>query len=245
MRSNKQSEMVNHTLYELLYRNSSTKVNKKRMVLALLTSHLIGMEEGLQYVKNLRNGEVSVLFSADDSLLAEYPLTQLINLIENDNWLSKAQLQDRILDKVDAILIPIFSFSMATNILLLHDQNPFVRFILKALFSGKKVIGLKTGIDPYHPLWTINGLDKGSHFLKRKMSNQIAELKSMGIQLINEQDSFITSNREIQSKSVITEKTIRYYHQQNDKKLFISRETIITPLALDTAKELAISVIKQ
>lgn len=237
--------MVNHTLYELLNRNSPTKVKKKRMVIALLTSHLIGMEQGLQYIKNLPNDNVLVRFSADDSLLAQYPLTHLVNKIENDNWLSKTQLQDSILDTVDTILIPVFSFSMAANILLFNDQNQFIRLILKALFSGKTVIGLKTGIDPYHPLWTANGLDKGTPFLKRKLYNQLAELKLMGIQLINEQDCFITSDREIKSKSVITEKTILYFHQKQYKKLFISKETIITPLAIDTAKELAVSLIKQ
>ena len=237
--------MVNHTLHELLYRNSSTKVKKKQAVLALFTSHFIGMEQGIQHVKNLRKEEVSVLFSADDSLLAKYPLAQFINLVGNDNWISKTQIQHSSLEAVDVIFIPIFSISLATNILLLNDQYPFVHLILKALFSNKKVIGLKTGIDPHHPLWTINGLDNGSLYLKRKMLNQLAELKSMGIYLINEEDIFISSDRVNKSKSVITEKTIRYYHQQNFNQLFISRESIITPLALDLAKELSISLIKQ
>lgn len=237
--------MVTHTLHELLYRNSLTKIKSNRMILALLTSHMLGVEKGLEYVKKLSNDHRFVKFSADNSLLADYPLSQLVNILENDNWLSQTQLENICIDTVDIIIIPIFSYSLASSILLFNDQNPFVRIILKALFSGKKVIGLRTGIDPYHSLWTVSGLDKGSHFLKRKLNSQMVELTTMGIQFINEQENLSTIDRVISSKSVITEKTIRYFHQQNYKKLFISEETIITPLAYDTAKELAISLIKK
>ena len=44
-------------------------------------------------------------------------------------------------------------------------------------------------------------------------------------------------------KTVITEETIKYAHQQNQSTLVITKETIITPLARDAAREWNIALI--
>lgn len=243
MGKEKQSALIEHTLQELNYRNRNVRVQQKPYVLALLTSHLIGVEPGLLYLSTLSKKNLTIRFSAEDELFTHYPIKKLVKLIDNDDWIPSKLLSDSVLHHVDAVFLPILSFSMVNDILSFNDRRLFVRIIMKALFTGKKVFGLKIGADPYHSQWKINGMDKSSNLLKRKLNKQMAELKTMGILLIDEHESLDIKIERILKKTVITEETIRYIHQRDESKLWITNEMIITPLARDMAKELNIALI--
>ncbi|QED47738.1 hypothetical protein [Cytobacillus dafuensis] len=243
----RQSALTENTLYELCNRNGSgRRINKRKpYVLALITSHLIGMEPGLSYLRDLSNAQMMLRISAEDELFSHFSLQELVNLIGNDDWILQRELSEMIINQVDIIFLPILSFSLVSDILSYNDRRLLVRIILKAILSGKKVIGLRLGADPYHPIWRMKGMDKGPQILKRKLQEQLQGLKSLGIKLIDTNEKIDFTFEKAYKKSIITEKTIRYVHQNNQSFLFISNETILTPLAKDLARELKISLITE
>ncbi|MED3551909.1 hypothetical protein [Cytobacillus praedii] len=234
----KQSVLLEHTLHELFYHRTGNK-KLKLTVLALITTHLIGMDSGLSFLSEIDREEVIVRFAAEDEVITQMSIEELVKTIRNDNWIPNHLLSEKVLSHTDVILIPNLSFSMVADILSFNEQRTFVRLILTALITGKTVIALKTGADPYHPVLRIKGMNKGSNGLKRKLYNQMMQLKDMGIKLIDENEKL--SIQKVK-KTVINEETIRYFHQQNIKSFAISKEVIITPLARDKAKELNITL---
>ncbi|MEH7124880.1 hypothetical protein V7127_16770 [Bacillus sp. JJ1773] len=244
MSSNKQSVMMKHTLRELSNRNSYSKSLQKRpYVLALITSHLIGMEPGLLYLKDLTSKQCMLRISVEDSIYSHDERNDLARIIGNDDWICHQHLSEK--NKIDIVFLPILSFSLVSDILSFNEQRPFVRLILHSLMTGKKVIALKIGIDANHQLWRVKGLDKGSQAFKRKLKDQMIQLKGLGIELINEDDNFDVFLNHSLKKSIITAETIRYLHGQNQHTLSMTSQTIITPLAKDMARELNIAIITE
>lgn len=232
-----QSEMVKHTLQEIYHRGGGFP--RKPYVLALLTSHMIGMEPGFSYLKEMQKDSITLRLTGENSLLAKMELGELIKAAGNDDWIPESCLSEEILRKIDGIFLPILSFSLVNDLLSLNEQRPFVRLILEALLKGKKIVALKTGADPHDPYWKMKGIDKGPVLLKRTMLQQLVQLKSMGIILIskNEKADFTPEENK---KTVISKETIRNAHLQNQTEIRIQSGSIITPLARDTAKELNI-----
>lgn len=231
-----QSEMAKHTLQEIYLRRGFPK---KPYVLALLTFHMIGMEPGLSYLREIKKDSICLCMTAEDSLLNHLQPGELIKAAGSDHWIPLGRLSEAIMEEIDVIFLPVLSFSLVNDILTHNEQRPFVRLILEALLKGKKVVALKTGADPYDPFWKLKGMDKGTALFKRKLYQQLIQLKSMGIDLIteNEEVDFMAKGN---SKSVITEEAVRLVHQRNLSELEIQRGSIITPLARDLAKELNI-----
>lgn len=238
MASEKQSVLMEHTLQELIYRNSGNK-RRKPTVLALITTHLIGMDSGLSFLRRISSEEATIRFSIEDEVLTHISIEEIVRISQSDNWIPQHSLSEKTLSHADVVLIPILSFSIMSDILSFNEQRPFVRLVLTALLTGKTVIALKTGANPYHPLWRLKGIDKGSNGLKRNLYNQMIQLKNMGIKLIGENEKLPNLS---EKKTVINEDAIRYFKQQNIHSFVVSEEMIITPLAKDTAKELNITL---
>lgn len=120
-------------------------------------------------------------------------------------------------------------FSLITDILSLNEKRPLVQIILKGLLKGKRVTALKAGGDPFSQYWKLKGMDKGPDLLKRKLSQQMAELKMLGIRLIdfNEQADFAVQHVK---KTVITDESVRFAHLSKLDQLAVPKGAIITPL---------------
>jgi hypothetical protein len=245
MRTEMQSAMMENTLQELFQRNNKSSSRRKPFVLALLCSHIIGMQQGFDYLRKLRDENITLRIAAEEEVLYRYSKQELIQATGNDDWIPVGKLADASINELDAIILPILSFSIITDLVSLNDQRPFVRLIIKALLMGKKVIAIKSGADPFHPLWKMEGMDKGSALFKTFLKDNTLKLQSYGVKLIDENETVDFSVHGNAKKTVITEETIHFAHQQNKTYLLIMKDTIITPLARDTAKELNIALITE
>ncbi|RBP96276.1 hypothetical protein DFO70_10180 [Cytobacillus firmus] len=233
--------MAKNTLQELYLRNDSCR-DRKPHILALLTSHMIGMEPGFSYLKKLTKEDITLRMAAEKEMLKQFPLQELVFLTGNDDWISPAAVHDQSIDHFDEIFLPILSFSLITDILSLNEKRPLVQIILKGLLKGKRVTALKSGGDPFSQYWKLKGMDKGPDLLKRKLGQHMAELKMLGIRLIdfNEQADFAVQHLK---KTVITDESVRFAHLNMLDEIAVPKGAIITPLARDTAKELKIEII--
>ena len=234
MASEKQSVLMEHTLQELIYRNSGNK-RRKPTVLALITTHLIGMDSGLSFLRRISSEEATIRFSIEDEVLTHISIEEIVRISQSDNWIPQHSLSEKTLSHADVVLIPILSFSIMSDILSFNEQRPFVRLVLTALLTGKTVIALKTGANPYHPLWRLKGIDKGSNGLKRNLYNQMIQLKNMGIKLIGENEKLPNLS---EKKTVINEDAIRYFQQKKIHSYVVTKEKRNKPHTKDTAKEL-------
>ncbi|MBN8200025.1 hypothetical protein [Bacillus sp. NTK034] len=241
MSSKKQSVMAKNTLQELYLRNDSFR-DRKPHILALLTSHMIGMEPGFSYLKELTKEDITLRMTAEEEMLKQVQLQKLVLLTGNDDWISPSMVHEQLIDHFDEIFLPILSFSLITDILSLNEKRPMVRIILKGLLKGKRVTALKAGGDPFSQYWKLKGMDKGPDLLKRKLNQQLAELKMLGIRLLdfNEPADFAVQPLK---KTVITDESLRFAHLNKLDQIAVPKGAIITPLARDTAKELKIEII--
>ena len=233
--------MAKNTLQALYMRNNNCR-ERKPHILALLTSHMIGMEPGLSYLKHLLQEDITLRMAAEEEMLIQFPLEELVFQTGNDDWISPSMINNQLLDHFDEILLPILSFSLIADLLALNEQRPLVRIILMALLKGKRVTALKAGGDPFSQYWKLNGMDKGPDFLKRKLNGQMAELKMLGIRLIDFNDRTDFTVQQMK-KTVISDETVRFAYLNKLNHLTVPKGAIITPLARDTAKELKIEII--
>ncbi|MBG9550531.1 hypothetical protein ABE25_09545 [Cytobacillus firmus] len=241
MISKKQSVMAKNTLQELYMRNEKSR-GRKPHILALLTSHMIGMEPGFSYLQKLIQEDITLRMAAEEEMLTQFPLEELVSLTGNDDWISASMINDQLLDHFDEILLPILSFSLIADLLNFNEQRPLVRIILMGLLKGKRVTALKTGGDPFSQYWKLKGMDKGPDILKRKLNGQMAELKVLGIRLIDFNDRADFAVHQMK-KTVISDETVRFAYLSKLNQLTVPKGAIITPLARDTAKELKIDII--
>ncbi|MGV3267350.1 hypothetical protein ACEE99_26105 [Cytobacillus pseudoceanisediminis] len=241
MSSKKQSVMAKNTLQELYLRNYSCR-DRKPYILALLTSHMIGMEPGFSYLKKLTKKDITLRMAAEEEMLKQFPLQELVNLTGNDDWISPTAFHAQPIDQFDEIFLPILSFSLITDILSLNEKRPIVQIILKGLLKGKRITALKAGGDPFSQYWKLKGMDKGPDLLKRKLNEQMTELKMLGIRLIDfhQQAEFDVQHVK---KTVITDESVRFARFSKLDQIAVPKGAIITPLARDTAKELKIEII--
>ncbi|AND39911.1 MULTISPECIES: hypothetical protein [Cytobacillus] len=241
MSSKKQSVMAKNTLQELYLRNDSCR-DRKPHILALLTSHMIGMEPGFSYLKKLTKKDITLRMAAEEEMLKQFPLQELVNLTGNDDWISPTAFHAQPIDQFDEIFLPILSFSLITDILSLNEKRPIVQIILKGLLKGKRITALKAGGDPFSQYWKLKGMDKGPDMLKRKLNEQMTELKMLGIRLIDfhQQAEFDVQHVK---KTVITDESVRFARFSKLDQIAVPKGAIITPLARDTAKELKIEII--
>lgn len=233
--------MAKNTLQALYMRNNSCR-DRKPHILALLTSHMIGMEPGFSYLKGLIQKDITLRMAAEEEMLIQFPLEELAFLTGNDDWISPSMINYQLLDHFDEILLPILSFSLIADLVTLNEQRPLVRVILMALLKGKRVTALKAGADPFSQYWKLKGMDKGPDLLKRKLNGQMAELKMLGIRLIDFNDGTDFTVQQMK-KTVISDETVRFAYLNKLNQLTVPKGAIITPLARDTAKELKIEII--
>ncbi|WP_236694036.1 hypothetical protein [Sporosarcina globispora] len=233
--------MAKNTLQALYLRNASSS-ERKPQILALLTSHMIGMEPGFSYLKKLTQKDITLRIYAEEEMLKQFPLHELVLRTGNDDWISSSMVHDQLIDHFDEIFLPILSFSLMKDLLSFNDQRPMVQIILKGLLKGKRVTALKAGVDPFSAYWQLKGMDKGPDILKRKLNQQMGELKILGLRLIdsNDQADFTVQQTK---KTVISGETVRLAHLRKLDHIAVPKGAIITPLARDTAKELKIEII--
>lgn len=236
-----QSAMVENTLQELFH---SPTYSLPPKVVAYLTYHFVGMDQAIHTLQILRKQRIRTRLLIDDEVFRFLGKKEIVRRTEIDDWIT-LQSVEKTAD-FDHLFLPILSFSLVTNIIELNDHNPFIRLILQALFSGKKVSAFSIGMNPKHPIWAENGLAGGSPSLKNKLQTQLNKLKDFGVHLLEPDDAqnFFKYQPE-QKKRVYTTKDIEQLLQLNKKELIIDQHTIMTPLAKDILKKHQINLIRK
>lgn len=245
MVTRRQSAKVDNTLLELLYKNKEEKLDEEYpLVMALFTYHMLGMEQGLASLQDLQTKKMRVQVWAEENV-RDYYNAELVEQMGIDDWLWSTKEAEERKQKIKFLFIPVLSFSLVSDIIRFNDSRPFVRLILWALFKGIKVGALSMGADPKHAVWRNNNLDQGSPFLQQGAATQLQQVRGAGIQLLEPYQliNWLSSSHTQRKKRIIAKDDIEYASYNPEKKIIISKDTIITPLARDMAKENNITII--
>lgn len=237
MNSPMQSAMVENTLLELF--NS-----RAPKVAVYLTYHFVGMDQAFYTLQQLRKQRIKIRLLINDDLFDYFTKKEIVNLTKNDDWITLKTLEK--MENMEHLFLPVLSFSLVSNIITLNDQQPFVRFLLQSLLSGKKVTAFSIGINPNHSIWVKNGFAGATPTLKSTLHIQLQKLKGLGVEIIEPEEaiSYFSQKPEIR-KTVFTGKDIEQLLHSNKKELIVDQHTIMTPLAKDILKQHQITLIRK
>lgn len=237
---NRQSAVVESALQELLLRNKENAENAQSgKVLALLFSHMNGMDLGMESLKMLREAGIHIRICPDTTLLELWSINEIAGKTGIDDWISleKAEIEK---EQIDHIFIPVLPFSIVSDLMNFNDSRPPVRMLLWALMRGKHVSALSPGADPYHSIWQESGLNHGTTFLKHEMQKQLQQIRGCGIHLmknLNEMWKYVASGNRGETNQVITADMMDKLAKDGKQFIDATKGTIITPLARDIAKK--------
>jgi hypothetical protein len=239
--SQMQSALVENTLLELFNR-STTPLPPS--VVVYLTYHFVGMEQAFHTLQKLRKQKIRTRLLIDDRVFHFINKKEIVKLTENDDWITLATLEK--MEDLEHLFLPVLSFSLVSSIIALNDQDPFIRFLLQSLLSGKKVSALSIGLNPKHSIWLKNGLTGTTPLLKSTLHTQLQKLRGFGVHLIEPEEAlaFFLHQPE-KKKTVYTGKDIEQLVHSNKKEIMIDQQTIMTPLALDLLKQHQINLIRK
>ncbi|QEK13165.1 hypothetical protein FQB35_13030 [Crassaminicella thermophila] len=197
-----------------------------------------GKNEEINSIKKLKENDidVSIILSEKTKDILEKEL--LKNRINQKDIYTKEDIQ--IIEKIDILWVPVFTQNMAAK-LRFGMQDTIDTFVIwQALWHGKKVIANK------EYLQYCNGKDTKNTYLKKIVHENIQFLEKLGVKWGKYYDcvkALKSIDEKQEKRKIITKKDILELVGKTDK-YYLSKNSIITPLAKDIAKEKNILLIK-
>ena len=140
------------------------------------------------------------------------------------------QNYDEVLSQVNMIVLPLLTKNTVAKLVVGIRDNAVTNLISKALLTDKKIIAVSDCC-----------LVKSDKAYAKLINSNVEELKKYGVvftkseeladYILNKKDLEINSLRE---KNIITARDLK---DLNDRKIIISKNTVVTTLAQDRAKE--------
>jgi hypothetical protein len=254
-------ELLNSIVEEVL-RRLQQKVKKATV---LFTGGAYGFPDALEQLKLLQadDWDLNILLSNS----AEYVLTP--QLIKEHLGSAKVYVEKDVMELspfyegVSAFIVPTLTLNTAAKIALGIADNMATNLAAHMLMSGIPVIAAKDACDMQNPVRAQLGLDKAPQAYVDKMSEHLITLESYGVRLVEAKELYEAVQRNVFTfsnqpkaastpvkqiyefkKKVLTRNDI-IEAKQKESNLRILQTTILSPLALETAKELGVKIIQE
>ena len=219
--------IVQEVVKKINSQNIIEEFSPKEKILVVITGSTNNLEQiVLELRKISKNYDLSLVFSEaakniiDENVFSEFHIIKDFSI---KNY-------DEILSKNDIILLPLLTKNTVAKLVVGIRDNAVTNLVSKALLLEKRVIAaydscIVNNKVPYAKL--IN-----SNIEKLKDYGLIfVQAKELADYMLNKKDLEINSLRE---KNVITAKDLKDLY---DKKIIISKNTVVTTLAKERAKE--------
>ena len=219
--------IVQEVVKKINSQNIIEEFSPKEKILVVITGSTNNLEQiVLELRKISKNYDLSLVFSEaakniiDENVFSEFHIIKDFSI---KNY-------DEILSKNDIILLPLLTKNTVAKLVVGIRDNAVTNLVSKALLLEKRVIAaydscIVNNEVPYAKLINSNVerlKDFGLIFVQAK---ELADY------MLNKKDLEINSLRE---KNVITAKDLKDLY---DKKIIISKNTVVTTLAKERAKE--------
>ena len=219
--------IVQEVVKKINSQNITEEFSPKEKILVVITGSTNNLEQiVLELRKISKNYDLSLVFSEAASNIINENVFSEFHIIKDFS----IKNYDEILSKNDIILLPLLTKNTVAKLVVGIRDNAVTNLVSKALLLEKRVIAaydscIVNSEVPYAKLINSNVerlKDFGLIFVQAK---ELADY------MLNKKDLEINSLRE---KNVITAKDLKDLY---DKKINISKNTVVTTLAKERAKE--------
>ena len=219
--------IVQEVVKKINSQNITEEFSPKEKILVAITGSTNNLEQiVLELRKISKNYDLSLVFSEaakniiDENVFSEFHIIKDFSI---KNY-------DEILSKNDIILLPLLTKNTVAKLVVGIRDNAVTNLVSKALLLEKRVIAaydscIVNNEVPYAKLINSNVEKLKDYGLIFVQAKELADY------MLNKKDLEINSLRE---KNVITAKDLKDLY---DKKIIISKNTVVTTLAKERAKE--------
>lgn len=219
--------IVQEVVKKINSQNITEEFSPKEKILVAITGSTNNLEQiVLELRKISKNYDLSLVFSEAASNIIDENMFSEFHIIKDFS----IKNYDEILSKNDIILLPLLTKNTVAKLVVGIRDNAVTNLISKALLLEKRVIAaydscIVNNEVPYAKLINSNVEKLKDYGLIFVQAKELADY------MLNKKDLEINSLRE---KNVITAKDLKDLY---DKKIIISKNTVVTTLAKERAKE--------
>ena len=219
--------IVQEVVKKINSQNITEEFSPKEKILVAITGSTNNLEQiVLELRKISKNYDLSLVFSEAASNIIDENMFSEFHIIKDFS----IKNYDEILSKNDIILLPLLTKNTVAKLVVGIRDNAVTNLVSKALLLEKRVIAaydscIVNNEVPYAKLINSNVEKLKDYGLIFVQAKELADY------MLNKKDLEINSLRE---KNVITAKDLK---DLNDKKIIISKNTVVTTLAKERAKE--------
>ena len=219
--------IVQEVVKKINSQNITEEFNPKEKILVAITGSTNNLEQiVLELRKISKNYDLSLVFSEAASNIIDENMFSEFHIIKDFS----IKNYDEILSKNNIILLPLLTKNTVAKLVVGIRDNAVTNLVSKALLLEKRVIAaydsciVNNGV-PYAKLINSNVEKLKDYGLIFVQAKELADY------MLKKKDLEINSLRE---KNVITAKDLKDLY---DKKIIISKNTVVTTLAKERAKE--------
>ena len=219
--------IVQEVVKKINSQNITEEFSPKEKILVVITGSTNNLEQiVLELRKISKNYDLSLVFSEAASNIINENVFSEFHIIKDFS----IKNYDEILSKNDIILLPLLTKNTVAKLVVGIRDNAVTNLVSKALLLEKRVIAaydscIVNNEVPYAKLINSNVEKLKDYGLIFVQAKELADY------MLNKKDLEINSLRE---KNVITAKDLKDLY---DKKIIISKNTVVTTLAKERAKE--------
>ena len=219
--------IVQEVVKKINSQNITEEFSPKEKILVAITGSTNNLEQiVLELRKISKNYDLSLVFSEAASNIIDENMFSEFHIIKDFS----IKNYDEILSKNDIILLPLLTKNTVAKLVVGIRDNAVTNLVSKALLLAKRVIAaydscIVNNEVPYAKLINSNVEKLKDYGLIFVQAKELADY------MLNKKDLEINSLRE---KNVITAKDLKDLY---DKKIIISKNTVVTTLAKERAKE--------
>ena len=219
--------IVQEVVKKINSQNIIEEFSPKEKILVAITGSTNNLEQiVLELRKISKNYDLSLVFSEAASNIIDENMFSEFHIIKDFS----IKNYDEILSRNNIILLPLLTKNTVTKLVVGIRDNAITNLVSKALLLEKKVIAaydscIVNSDVPYAKLINSNVETLKNYGLIFVQAKELADY------MLNKKDLEINSLRE---KNVITAKDLKDLY---DKKIIISKNTVVTTLAKERAKE--------
>lgn len=238
-----------------------------KQALAIFTGGTIGLEQSLLELQKIQalHIEVSVVLSraAEQVIGIERIKKELgsnINLVT-----THSPYPGKLLREADFVLVPVLTQNTAAKLACtLADTLPLT-LIMQGLMLGKPILAAMNAADPQDGWRVQKDMGKCSPALAESLRQNLKKIAGYGIELVPVESLAISSEKVIErlakkasnsqqsepqgiprgKKSMLDAATVKVAAGNGRKSITISKDTIITPLARDVAREYGVEIVEE
>lgn len=252
--------IVNRIVEEVLIRLKE----RLKCAAVLFTGGAYGFQEAIQQVRLLIEGgwDLKILLSES----ASYVLTP--EIIKEELGVQTVYVESEIkglssfYEGISMLIIPTLTLNTAVKISVGIADSLATNLVSHSIMTGIPIVAAKDGCQLDHPIREQFGLNKAPESYLENMEKHLITLESYGMNLVNANQLFqeaekivasffkteCSSHRsekmEIYKKRVLARTDIIEARLRN-KVLKIPAATIVSPLAIETAREVGLELIRE